>query len=106
VAPGDSYSFTFALRAPTEAGTWVERFGLVEDMKTWFADQGGPADDVLALTLIVGDRPGDHIGGGGSDAVGSPAGGCSLGGGADASPSWALGLLLVAGLRRRLSRRA
>ncbi|MCP4804190.1 MAG: N-acetylmuramoyl-L-alanine amidase [Proteobacteria bacterium] len=52
VAPGELGRFSFEVVAPTE-GTHTQALGLVEEWVTWFADDGGPGDDELVLTVIA-----------------------------------------------------
>lgn len=55
VAPGASYKFKFNLHAPSKPGTYHEHFGVVQEGVAWFSDpgQGGPADDVLEVQIVV-----------------------------------------------------
>ncbi len=55
VAPGASYKFAFDLVAPNKPGTYDEFFGVVQEGVTWFSapGQGGPADDVLEVKILV-----------------------------------------------------
>jgi hypothetical protein len=50
---GGTVTVPVTLRAPAEPGVYDERFGLVAEAVTWFADQGGPADDWLRVHLTV-----------------------------------------------------
>ena len=72
VAPGDSFPFTFTLRAPAEPGEHVETFGVVREGVTWFSDDGelGPPDDALSFRIFVveEDLPPEDGGAGGADA--------------------------------------
>jgi hypothetical protein len=61
VAPGDSFTFKFDFHAPSEPGTYLEYFNLVEEGVAWFSDpgQGGPADnDLEAQIVVVAGPPG------------------------------------------------
>jgi lysozyme len=120
VAPGDTYTFDFPMHAP-KAGAYEETFGLVEEGVTWFADQGGPADDAVKLDLQVVDAP-QVTGSVTSAAAGTGSGGagggdpneplskatcdCDAAGADPSSPVWAALGLLGAGVmvaRRRRS---
>jgi lysozyme len=119
VKPGEVGHFALTIFGGSQ-GDFTQTLGLVEEGVTWFADApkgGGPADDFLAIHVVVGpDTQGGVGGGGGSDGAsgstvtGSTKGGCSCDVAADTgSPSgaWlgAAAMALVAG-RRRLPRRA
>jgi len=54
VPPGGVYKFLFDLKAPHDAGTYFEHFGLVAG-SVWFGDpgQGGPANDDLEVQIVV-----------------------------------------------------
>ena len=82
IAPGESYTFTFSLKAPTQPGTYTETFSLVQEMVVWFADQGGFPDDGVTLKIIVDDP--NHPGGGidGPASEGHTGVGCSMAHGA------------------------
>jgi lysozyme len=73
VAPGDSYEFTFNLRAPDAPGTYFEHFGVLEEGVTWFSDSGhgGPPDNQLEAQILVVEAGGN---GGESGAAGGTAG--------------------------------
>ena len=131
VAPGDSFPFTFTVRAPMAAGDYTTTFGLLQEGVIWFSDpsQLGPPDDVLLVRVVVSDEPppvvGTDAGGGEVDAGVSPEDGGVSGsdggwtGGEDrplgvegcslsasrrgAAPYWLLGLALWI-LRRSRSR--
>lgn len=83
VEPGASYTFELAFKAPGDSGAYTERFGFVQEGVAWFADQGGPPDDSIALAIQV--VPGSPNGGGpgGADAGGAGAGGESADGADD-----------------------
>ncbi len=59
VAPGDSYPFTFTIRAPDAPGDYREYFGVVQEGVTWFSDAGqlGPPDDQLQIHIVVVEAP-------------------------------------------------
>jgi MYXO-CTERM domain-containing protein len=126
VAPGATYTFGFNLSAPTKPGTYDEHFGVVEEGIAWFSDpgQGGPADNLLEVKIVVvagdggiaesdaGDA-GTTIHGdagvepdGGLDDPGPPEG-CSLAPSHGATSPWTGGLatLLAVGLLRWRRRR-
>jgi lysozyme len=96
VPPGATYAFDFELVAPDAPGAYAERFALVQEGVTWFADAGGPSDDAVHLSIQVvandpagpgvgggapgdggasGDDDGDDDGGGGSPRAAAGAGG-------------------------------
>lgn len=101
-----------------DSGDFVQTFALVEDGVTWFADApkgGGPADDFLALHVIVGPDLQGGVGGGGSGGSGGSGdadadkGGCDCTVAADPGSSsgvWlgAAALAVFAGRRRRSGR--
>lgn len=60
-APGAVGSFTFDVYAPA-AGDYVLSLGLLEEGVTWFADDGGPADGAIAVTVSVRDPEGGETG--------------------------------------------
>jgi hypothetical protein len=86
--PGDVGRFQFTIVAPPQAEALSESFGLVEEGVTWF-------DDVqFSLEVQVAPRP----------ESASAAGGCSLGGTANASPSVSMLTIVIVGFlygRRR-----
>jgi hypothetical protein len=108
VAPNAESTFSFSFHGPTGAacvpGTYHEFFGLVQDGRAWFSDdgQGGPADNQLeALIELVpaGTTPGESSGG----AI--PAHGCSVPpGGKDAGSVGTLVLLLLCFACARVTR--
>ena len=87
VAPGETGHFEWDL-SPQEAGDFAPYFGLVAEGVTWFADSGGPKDDVLQVTVHVEPGPPPSMtssgtgGGAGGGAGGGGAGGGGAGGGA------------------------
>jgi hypothetical protein len=62
VAPGATVTVPYTLQAPQTVGRYTESFGLVAELITWFSEDGGPADDVLTVTLDVGDPDPDGDG--------------------------------------------
>jgi hypothetical protein len=72
IQPGEVGRFEFSIRAPDELGTVTEHFALVEEAVTWFADSGGPADDVLWLSVTSVEDTG--LGGSGSSLDGGKSG--------------------------------
>jgi len=132
VAPGASYKFAFDLVAPNKPGTYDEFFGVVQEGVTWFSapGQGGPADDVLEVKIVLvpseagpGLDAGHHAdaavvdtdaGAPESDAgettlaPSDPNGGCSVGDSRSSKASWplfgmALALCITATRRARRS---
>ncbi|MFO0547890.1 MAG: GH25 family lysozyme [Polyangiaceae bacterium] len=85
VEPGGELTVTMKLHAPTALGPYTEHFGLVEEAVTWFADQGGPADDAIALQIQVVDAPLNGSGGAGGSAHGGHGGGGAAGSDGDDS---------------------
>jgi MYXO-CTERM domain-containing protein len=86
VAPGQTGHFEWDLD-PQEAGDFSPYFGLVAEGITWFADSGGPKDDVLQVTVHVAPGPPPTMtttttGAGGGGTGGDGAGGDGAGGGA------------------------
>ncbi len=59
VPHGDTFPFTFTLRAPRELGEHRERFGVVQEGVTWFSDPGqlGPPDHLLEVRVLVVEGP-------------------------------------------------
>jgi hypothetical protein len=129
VMPGETYTFTWTMHAPPEAGLYDEHMNLVQEGVAWFGDpgQGGPPDGQLEGLFEVAHNPdatggsgGTGGGGEGGDAGGADGGGdtppgksvsCSLEGsaagqrqtsGTGALFGIALGMLAVA---RRSTRR-
>lgn len=56
--PGATGTFTFDV-VGAAAGAWTLSLGLLQEGDTWFADDGGPADGALAVTVTVTDAPVD-----------------------------------------------
>lgn len=82
VLPGEQVTLTFDVVAPAEPGIYTEHFNLVQEAVAWFSDLppgGGPLDDVIALTIEVGDVPGGGAGVGGSSGSGAGGGDVSAG---------------------------
>ena len=109
VPPGEVGHFALTLLAG-EPGDFVQTFALVEDGVTWFSDApkgGGPADDFLAVHVLVGSGEGGVGGsGGGVSGPGADRGGCSCdlaAASGSSSGAWlgAAALSLLAGRRRR-----
>ena len=76
VASGDSVEVTFEVRAPAVAGLYSEHFNLLQEGVGWFSELpagGGPADDAIALEVVVGS--GEEAAGVGPTGVGSGASG-------------------------------
>jgi MYXO-CTERM domain-containing protein len=76
VAPGSTGHFKLQLTA-SEVGDYTQTFGLVEEGVTWFADApkgGGPADDELAVHVIVAKPSTSGTGGGGGAGGGGEGG--------------------------------
>ena len=89
VAPGETGHFEWDLY-PQEAGDFAPYFGLVAEGVTWFADSGGPKDDVLQVTVHVEPGPPPAMTGSGASG-GAPPGAAFA----------ALALALMAARRRR-----
>lgn len=53
VKRGETGSFCFTVKVPATPSTVTENFGLVQEGVQWFADSGGPADDVLWLKITA-----------------------------------------------------
>jgi lysozyme len=83
VEPGASYTFELAFKAPGEPGAYDEHFGFVQEGVAWFADQGGPPDDSIALAIQVVPVSPNGGGTGGASAGGAGAGGDSSDGADD-----------------------
>lgn len=82
VKPGETGHFEWDLEG-VKAGDFKPFFGLVAEGITWFADDGGPSDNVIQVNVHVAPAP---SGAGGSGQAGSPgkagapaAGGASAG---------------------------
>lgn len=117
---GQSYTFTFTMKAPQTPGAYVEHFGLVEEGVAWFADQGGPADAAVELPIQViepsaqggsdqggaGPAGGSSGDGGGSDVVKGEASCECRAAGASNDATGMLGLIAFAGIGIVTARRA
>jgi hypothetical protein len=59
VLPGDTFKFSFDLKAPATPGTYDEFFGMVEDGVIWFSDPGqnGPPDNDIEVKIEVSAAP-------------------------------------------------
>jgi hypothetical protein len=57
VAPGETGRFAFTVRAPSTPGDYPQFFNLVEEGVAWFADRGGPRDDLLQVRVTVVPPP-------------------------------------------------
>jgi len=80
VAPGGTGHFEWDLE-PQEAGDFQPYFGLVEEGVAWFADSGGPKDNVMQVNVHVEAAPPPSMAtsssagaGGGSDGSGGAGG--------------------------------
>jgi MYXO-CTERM domain-containing protein len=111
VPPGETYPFTFTLRAPATPGSYVEHVGLVQEGEAWFSDpdQLGPPDDAIALRITVLDEastdagvPADAGPGRGMVSTGC---GCRAASPGSSSLVWIAALVLLALLARRRTRR-
>lgn len=80
VPPGETWAFTFTLKAPIEPGEYREFFGMVQEGEAWFSDSGhlGPPDDQLQIRVLVVDGPGPHMPDGGLADGGVPVGDAAL----------------------------
>ncbi len=110
-SPGATGYFAFEVLAPEE-GEYSLPLGLVEEGVIWFADDGGPADGAITVTVRVGATSEGGEGDTGETAADVPpvdrlpgepvalaeAGTCGCGGGA---PPVAVAAVLAAGVLRR-----
>jgi hypothetical protein len=55
VAPGQTVDVPVSFKAPSSPGRTVETFGLVAEGVTWFANAGGPSDNMLTIDVTVRD---------------------------------------------------
>ncbi|MEZ4252077.1 MAG: N-acetylmuramoyl-L-alanine amidase [Polyangiales bacterium] len=53
VAPGETGTFRFSVRAPNVVGDYPQFFNLVREGVAWFSDQGGPRDDQLQVRVTT-----------------------------------------------------
>jgi spore germination protein YaaH len=105
--PGAVGRFTFSLRG-NELGSGEQGFGLVEEGVVWFADEGGPADGAIAVSIEVQDSRGGGDDGE-TDEADEPVGSVEPGGKGSSCATlpapqafgWALGALALLGRRRR-----
>ena len=81
VKPGEVGHFEWDF-TPAKEGDFMPYFGLVAEGQAWFADSGGPADNVIQVNVHVAAAP--PMGAGGSGQAGS-AGQSAKGGAAGAS---------------------
>jgi len=92
VEPGDTFPFTFSLRAPAEPGRYCQFLGLVQEGVTWFGDPGqlGPPDDQLQVCVFVVDAPpvGRDAGIAADAGPGAPREPDAGGGSGDAGAEW------------------
>ncbi len=95
VPPGGTGHFEWDLD-PQSAGDFMPYFGLVAEGVTWFADSGGPDDNVMQVNVHVaagsppmttGSGGGGGAGGDAGQGGGGGAGGSSQNSGAGAGPS-------------------
>jgi lysozyme len=124
VPPGAVGHFAFSLGGGA-AGDYTQTFALVEEGVTWFADApkgGGPADDAIAIHVVVSDSQSPMVDGGvrppadggakpgadgGTSTTGADGGdggvmgGCSTGGRSRSPVLLAVLTLLGLALRRR-----
>ena len=81
-ALGESFTFELTFTAPSEPGTYVENFGIVEESVAWFGDQAGPPDTEIAISFqVVSDPTGNGSANGGSGPAGPGSGGSGGGDG-------------------------
>ena len=113
VPPGSTGRFDLSITA-SKVGNVTQTFGLVEEGVTWFADApkgGGPADDQLALRVVISKKSeGTGGAGGGGGSGGGPEGevegkcSCDVAGAPGGSGAgwlaWA-GAVVIAQRRRR-----
>lgn len=51
VAPGETTTLTFTVRAPETTGVYRQSFGLIQVFYAWFSESGGPAEDALTVEV-------------------------------------------------------
>ena len=110
VAPGETGNILLQLRGPAEPGSYVQSFGFKLEGVGYFADQLGPSDDSISVTVVV-DEGGVVLDGGivvsdatvvGDGGVSAPSSsGCRAGGRPASSSALLLLALLVVARRRR-----
>jgi len=83
VAPGGTGHFAWDLD-PQDAGDFQPYFGLVAEGKAWFADSGGPGDNVMQVNVHVAPGAPPATSSSGTGGAGG-AGGEGAGGGAMSS---------------------
>lgn len=91
-APGEVGRFALPLYGGA-LGEYTQAFGLVQEGSTWFADDGGPADDALIIHARVtppppdaGAAPGGNTGSGGNGGADPGFGGEAPGAGGGLTP--------------------
>jgi len=60
--PGQIGRFSFTITADAPYGEYQQNLALVEEGITWFSDDGGPADDLLAIRIEIVDTPTPPVG--------------------------------------------
>ncbi|MBL8972821.1 MAG: hypothetical protein JNK56_19700, partial [Myxococcales bacterium] len=60
--PGQIGRFSFTIAADAPYGEYQQNLALVEEGITWFSDEGGPADDLLAIRIEIVDTPTPPVG--------------------------------------------
>jgi len=91
VLPGETFTFTFTMHAPTDIAVYDEHMSVVQEGVAWFGDpgQGGPPDNQLeGLFEVVPGMGSGGAGGQGGAGVGGAggSGGAGGAGGSDATP--------------------
>jgi hypothetical protein len=86
VAPGAVGHFEWDLEG-SQTGDFKPFFGLVAEGITWFAQSGGPADDVIQVNVHVAAAPPSGNAGSGGTAGAPGSAGASAKGGASGAPS-------------------
>lgn len=76
VAPGETATLTFTVRAPETTGVYTQSFGLIQVFYAWFSESKGPAED--ALTIEVTSVPKESSGDGPRGAGSGLEGGCAV----------------------------
>ena len=62
VPPGMTGRFTFTVRAPLTPGDYPQYFGVVQELVSWFGDDGGPIDRWIQVRVTVVEGPGSDAG--------------------------------------------